>query len=229
MSAQSNLCSQLLAKSREAFSTRCAVPQAVPRARVQSRSRTPASHYESKRQPSLIQVLLNSSTGVSTTNVTSTIPRASTTGWANFTEAHFREDPCTEPPRKGATPPRDIPVPPRSQETVPPSSVFSAQQRGSSKSPRPNTNSSASNCDHDADSFSGTTPTASNAQPTSSQTDMITELAQELTVTRAEEPERRRKNFKRLLLKLHPDKNSSSAASEAFQYLVARRQEYLGI
>jgi len=65
--------------------------------------------------------------------------------------------------------------------------------------------------------------------------DQIAKLDAELETTRTKDIEWRRKHFKALLLRWHPDKNSGGMgeaesevqAGEVFKHLLARRGDYL--
>jgi hypothetical protein len=136
--------------------------------------------------------------------------------------------------------PKGTAVPPRPQEASTGSSKSESRGRATTKEPPPTSSGSSSAPPPSNDSPSS--PTKASSQEAKADegaatavNEHVLKLDVELDSTRAKDMEWRKTNFKKLLLKWHPDKNtggmgeaeSAAQANEVFKHLLARRDRYL--
>lgn len=140
--------------------------------------------------------------------------------------------------------PKGTAVPPRPRDAADSIPSTSAGAAGASAHHQAPHSSSASDSKKPSDSGTGGQGAQTNANSTEAKADIgaatlvnehVVKLDAELDSTRTKDVEWRKKNFKNLLLKWHPDKNtggmgeaeSAAQANEVFKHLLARRDRYL--
>lgn len=152
------------------------------------------------------------------------VPR---TGASSTSAGAGRQRANTVPPNRSGcgTPPRGKKAG-DSEEPVPPSND---QQRGT-RAADP-TDSSSAQADNTKDASADVGPGASETNNVSEEelSSIVARLNSELDTTRAKDVEWRRRHFKGLLLRWHPDKNRErpELAAEVLKHLLARRSGYL--